>query len=140
MQFTSSLLVATTAALSVSAYPAKSMMAASASEWTIETFTRTCNSDNTTCDISFTIDTGSKTPCSYSVNGSPATQQSYSGQVCGAYTISSGWSDQFGVDHAFTTLSVTDQTNIIYPAYTDQQLVNGGAVSPDQSYQPAALP
>ena len=116
------------------------MMAASANEWTIESFTRTCTSDNTTCDISFTIDTGSTTPCSYSVNGQPATTQSYSGQVCGAYTISSGWSGQFGVDNGFTTLSVTDQTNIIYPAYTDQQLVNGVAVSPDQSYAPIALP
>lgn len=32
-----------------------------------------------------------------------------------------------------------DHSSIIYPAYTDAQLVNGQAVSPDQSYTPQAI-
>lgn len=121
---------------------AKSMMAANTAEWTIEMFKRTCNANSTSCDYSYFIDThtANATPCSYTIHGSPAENTDYNGIKCGSYTVSSGWSGQFGPGNGFSTLSVTDGTNIIYPAYSDRQLVNGTAVSPDQSYAPQALP
>ena len=140
------LLVAALAAVPAFSAPApaadKSMMAAADAEWTITSFVRTCNSDNTSCDYSFSIDThtAAATPCSYTVTGDTASRASYSGEKCGAYTISSNWSGQFGVENGFQTLAVTDNQLIIYPAYTDKQLVNGQVVVPDQSYAPQNLP
>ncbi|KAJ3459162.1 hypothetical protein MRS44_015235 [Fusarium solani] len=88
---------------------------------------------------------GAATACKYVVkstktakaskaNGGPAT--------CGDFTITSGWSGQFGADKGFTTLSVVSKSKkqIVYPAYTDQQLAGGKVVKPDQAYAPASLP
>ncbi|KAK2051349.1 hypothetical protein LY76DRAFT_651362 [Colletotrichum caudatum] len=119
----------------------KSMMAAGAAEWTIEAFVRTCNAENTSCDYGFTINTYTTDPtvCKFTTTGSPASRAP-SNAKCGVYTVTSGWSGQFGEDAGFTTFSVTDQKLIIWPAYTDKQLVNGKVVSPDQSYAPQILP
>ncbi|KAK2013483.1 hypothetical protein LZ32DRAFT_259368 [Colletotrichum eremochloae] len=119
----------------------KSMMAAGAAEWTIESFVRTCNLENTSCDYSFTINTHTTDPtaCKFTTTGSPASRAA-SYAKCGVYTVTSGWSGQFGEDAGFTTFSVTNQKLIIWPAYTDKQLVNGKVVSPDQSYAPQNLP
>ncbi|KAF6785048.1 hypothetical protein CMUS01_16581, partial [Colletotrichum musicola] len=113
MQLTNVLLSALAAA-SVSASPlAKresiSMMAA-APEWTIERFTRTCNAQDTSCDYSFTVNThvSAPTECKFTTAGSPASRAA-SNAKCGAYTVTSGWSGQFGPDAGFTTFSVTDQ-------------------------------
>ena len=45
-------------------------------------------------------------------------------------------------DQGFTTLSVVDSAakTIVWPAYTDKQLVNNTVVTPDQSYTPQNLP
>ena len=61
---------------------------------------------------------------------------------CGAYTITSGWSDQFGPENGFTTLSVVKEETreIVWPAYTDKQGDGGEVVVPDQSYTPQVLP
>lgn len=119
----------------------KSMMAAT-TQWTIQSFVRTCNSANTSCKYAYSIDphTGTVTPCSYTATGNPASRASYNNVKCGAYTISSGWSGQFGAGNGFQTLAITDGKVIVYPAYTDKQLVNGQVVSPDQSYAPQNLP
>ncbi|GAB1321101.1 hypothetical protein MFIFM68171_11311 [Madurella fahalii] len=112
-------------------------------QWTINSFTRTCNADDTSCTISFGVDTSTApvTNCSYTVTGAPASQAPTSGIACGPYTISSGWSGQFGPDQGFTTWSVVDRSLrlIIWPAYTDRELVNGVAVTPDKSYAPQTL-
>ena len=70
------------------------------------------------------------------------TANKFHSNKCGKYTISTGWSDQFGKDQGFTTLSVVnnDIKQIIWPAYTDKQLSGGKLVKPDQSYSPAKLP
>jgi hypothetical protein len=112
-------------------------------QWTIKSFTRTCNAENTSCNVAFGIDTQTApvTNCSYTVTGAPASQASTNGIACGPYTISSGWSGQFGVENGFTTWSVVDWSKrlITWPAYTDRELVNGQAVTPDKSYAPQTL-
>lgn len=145
MQLTNPLLLAFIAS-TTSALPTttKSMATANA-EWTLTSFTRTCPND-LTCSYSFGIDTQTSaiTPCSYdisSLSGSPtAADTNYGNIKCGIFTISSGWSDQFGAGDGFSTLAVTDGTSIVYPAYTDVQLASGVVVSPDQSYPVQSLP
>ncbi|KAL8997616.1 MAG: hypothetical protein Q9169_003163 [Polycauliona sp. 2 TL-2023] len=121
---------------------AVSMMAAAAPQWTIKSFVRTCNAANTSCKYSYSIDThaGAPTLCTYTVTGNPAARTSYNNVKCGAYTISSNWSGQFGPNQGFQTLAVVTGRTIIYPAYTDTQLANSKVVSPDQSYGPQSLP
>ncbi|RMJ26536.1 hypothetical protein PHISP_02583 [Aspergillus sp. HF37] len=134
-----------------------SMMASSSAEWTMEDMKRVCNDADTSCTWTFGIDDGSgsgsapsntttTTPCTYIVeaaNGIPASRADGGPSQCGEYTITSGWSGQFGEEKGFTTLSVVnDETprQIIWPAYTDKQLEGGQVVKPDQSYAPATLP
>ncbi|KAI1843280.1 hypothetical protein JX265_007755 [Neoarthrinium moseri] len=145
MHFTAA--VSTLFAASALAAPAqpraetKSMMAAA--EWTIESLKRTCDSGDTLCSWEFGINTGAVTACSFSVSGSPASHTDLvSAATCGDFSVTTGWSDQFGADNGFTTLAVVDNVNrlIVYPAYTDKQLVNGVVVVPNQSYTPQALP
>jgi len=113
-------------------------------QWVIQGFTRTCNAADTSCTVSFAVNTQQSpaTACSYTVTGSPASQASTNGITCGPYTISSGWSGQFGPGNGFTTWSVVDFSKrlIVWPAYNDRELVNGAAVTPDKSYAPQNLP
>lgn len=112
-------------------------------QWKITSFTRSCNAGDTSCTISFGIDTQTApvTGCTYTVTGAPASQASTNGISCGPYTISSGWSGQFGPGNGFTTWSVVDWSKrlIVWPAYSDRELVNGVAVTPDKSYAPQTL-
>ncbi|KAL8676300.1 MAG: hypothetical protein Q9186_007172, partial [Xanthomendoza sp. 1 TL-2023] len=130
MQFSTVFLAALTAIRALSApAPATevSMMAAAAPQWTIKSFVRTCNATNTSCKYSCTIDThvGAATPCTYTVTGNPAARASYNNVQCGAFTISSNWSGQFGPNNGFQTLAVVKGRTIVYPAYTDNQLMDG---------------
>ncbi|KAM0424368.1 hypothetical protein ACHAPT_010515 [Fusarium lateritium] len=121
---------------------AVSMMAA-APQWTIQGLSRACDKPDTTCTWNFKINTGSgaATTCKYVVKGKSASRANGGPAKCGTFTITSGWSGQFGADKGFTTLSVvSNKKQIIYPAYTDKQLAGGKVVKPDQSYAPAALP
>ncbi|KAJ5682055.1 uncharacterized protein N7477_001995 [Penicillium maclennaniae] len=146
MQLTQILLsTALLASSAVMAAPtaAKSMMAAGP-QWTIENMKRTCNGANTKCTWTFGIEVGTDaaTSCTYVVQATDASQANGGPVTCGDYTITSGWSGQFGPGNGFTTLSVVNgQTRqIIWPAYTDSQLAAGKVVKPDQAYTPAALP
>ncbi|KAK6084254.1 hypothetical protein SCUP515_01368 [Seiridium cupressi] len=121
---------------------AKSMMASA--EWTIESLKRTCTNGDTLCTWEFNIDTHSASPtaCKFTIAGQPASQTGMaSPATCGDFQVTTGWSDQFGADQGFTTLSVVDTVNrlIVWPSYTDVQLVDGVVVAPDQSYTPANL-
>ena len=146
MQFTQ-LLLATTlfASSAVLAAPVagKSMMAA-VPEWTIQSMKRVCNDEDTSCDWSFGIypGSGNATACAFTVTATDASEANGGPATCGDYTVTSGWSGQFGDGNGFTTLAVVDNVSrqIIYPAYTDTQLDGGNVVEPDQSYAPAALP
>ncbi|KAI1506226.1 hypothetical protein F5X99DRAFT_127563 [Biscogniauxia marginata] len=116
-------------------------------EWTIQSLSRTCSDDGASCTWNFGIATGEgdPTPCAYVVNATaeaPATQANGGPAQCGIYTVTSGWSDQFGADQAFTTLSVVDYDKklIVYPAYTDSQIANGTVVTPDLSFPVQNLP
>ncbi|KAK2027534.1 hypothetical protein LX32DRAFT_640817 [Colletotrichum zoysiae] len=141
MQITNIFLPMLAAATAVSGSPVskrevKSMMAAGAAEWTIEAFVRTCNAENTSCDYGFIINTHTTDPtaCKFTTTGSPASRAP-SNAKCGVYTVTSGWSGQFGEDAGFTTFSVTDQKLIIWPAYTDKQLVNDPALNTENALQ-----
>ncbi|KAI1878783.1 hypothetical protein JX265_002960 [Neoarthrinium moseri] len=132
--------------LSAPALSAPVSMAADAS-WTLVAVTRTCNPGDTTCFWQFSIETGAPgaTPCPYTVNATasaPASQANGGPTACGNFTVTSGWSGQFGPGEGFTTFSVIDRASklIAYPAYTDKELVNGTAVSPDRSYPVQTLP
>lgn len=109
----SSLLTATTA-LAVPTHhqqgrraEAKSMMA-EAVTWTITGLSRTCDASFTTCVWAFGINNGAAvTPCTEIVTGSPPTtfanETNGGPATCGVYTVTSGWSDQFGPGNGFVS-------------------------------------
>ncbi|CAJ2511205.1 Uu.00g068300.m01.CDS01 [Anthostomella pinea] len=145
MQFTTAILSTLLAGSAV----ASPLSTFAATEWTIESLKRTCATDDSSCTWTFGISTGAEgaaaTACTYEVKSSAtanATEASGGPVTCGAYTVTSGWSGQFGAGQGFTTLSVvdTDSKLIAYPAYTDTQLVNGTVVTPDLSFPVQTLP
>lgn len=123
---------------------AKSMAVANSPLWTIQDMKRVCNSADTTCTYTFYINTTgpSSTSCKYIHNGKPASETSGGPATCGAFSVTSGWSGQFGPNNGFTTLSVVHNAarQIIWPSYTDKQLDGGKVVKPDQAYTPTQLP
>ncbi|UNI16604.1 hypothetical protein JDV02_003031 [Purpureocillium takamizusanense] len=149
MQLTQILAAATTlmasSALAAPAPASKSMMASGA-QWTIEGMKRECASDDSSCTWKFGInphDGKAATQCEYVVKQAHASRANPAGPSnCGDYTITSGWSGQFGEGNGFTTLSVVDNKKrlITWPAYTDKQVQDGKVVEPDQSYTPQNLP
>ena len=143
MQLPYLLLVALAASTPTLALPASSIsMTASTPQWTIKSFRRVCNAAEASCAYSYSIDTHVSPirACSYTITGNTASRASYGNIKCGGYTVSSSWSGQFGQGKGFQTLAMTNGRVIVYPAYTDKQLVGGKVVSPDQSYQPQNLP
>lgn len=143
MQFTT-ILAALAAASTSLAAPApaadKSMM--SAGYWTIQDFKRTCPKTDS-CHYNFDINLNNGKPtthCAYDVTGHPAARATYQNVRCGDFAVGSTWSGQFGEGQGFQTLSVVKGKQIIYPAYTDNQLASGKVVKPDQSYTPQNLP
>ncbi|CAG8005409.1 unnamed protein product [Penicillium nalgiovense] len=124
---------------------ASSILAApiTSSDWTILDMKRVCNGKNTSCTWTFGIDSGlGTTDCTFIVEASDASHANGGPSTCGAYTVSSGWSGEFDPTNGFTTLSVANEETgqIIWPAYTDEQLADGNVVKPDQSYAPTAFP
>ncbi|XXG95785.1 hypothetical protein Hte_002056 [Hypoxylon texense] len=150
MKFTSALLATLLSATALAApTPAASKSAmADVAQWTITSLKRVCDAADTSCTWSFGIDThaaggAAATPCTFTVKSGalPASQTDSSGNVCGAYTVGSGWSGQFGPGNGFTTLSVVDYASklIVWPAYTDKQLAGGAVVTPDLSFAPTSI-
>lgn len=150
MQLTQTIIAVLAAASSVVAAPTpaeKSMMTQGIPQWTIEGVKRVCNQQDTQCNWTFKINPKiySKTPVNFvtkSSGSTPASRNNGAAQNFGDYTITSGWSGQFGPGNGFTTLAVVDNKNrrITWPAYTDKQVQGGNVVSPDQSYAPQNLP
>ncbi|PNY29069.1 Uncharacterized protein TCAP_01013 [Tolypocladium capitatum] len=145
MQLTKTLVAAIVAASAATAAPTadkKSMMAA-VPQWTIVNMTRICAKDDSDCIWSFGINThlADTTDCKLDVAGPGAPQANGGPSDCGNYTVTSGWSGQFGPGNGFTTLAVVDNKArlIAFPAYTDKQVEGGNVVTPDQSYAVAAL-
>ncbi|KAF7719347.1 Uncharacterized protein PECH_006369 [Penicillium ucsense] len=145
MQFTQVLLATLLAVPSALAAPSneKSMMASSP-QWTIQNMKRVCAADDSSCTWTFGIYPGSgdATACKLVVTGDHASQANGGPVNCGDYTVTSGWSGQFGAGNGFTTLAVVNNVSrqIAYPAYNDKQVESGNVVKPDQSYPPYALP
>ncbi|KAK6064353.1 hypothetical protein SCUP234_08597 [Seiridium cupressi] len=139
MQLTTTFLAAVVAATAFAAPAAEPGLSRRADpQWTIVGLKRVCDAADTSCTWSFSVDThlAAATACSFVVKGKPASQTSGTGATCGPYTVTSGWSGQFGPGNGFTTLAVVDNTKkkIVWPAYTDKQLAGGAVVKPDQSY------
>ncbi|KAF4120709.1 hypothetical protein GMORB2_2713 [Geosmithia morbida] len=148
MKFSATALLTAVLASTAAAAPATSEVKSmsTAATWTITDFKRVCNEADTSCDWSFGIKDADKiTKCAYTVKktgDAPASRTSQTGVACGAYSVTSAWSGQFGEGQGFTTLSVVDYAakTIAWPAYTDNQLAAGTVVKPDQSYPVQALP
>lgn len=119
-----------------------------AQKWTIESMKRVCHKGDNSCDWSFGIkDGGHATPCKFTVkrkdSKTPASHSSNTkGSKCGPYTVTSGWSDHFGKDKGFTTLSIISKSRkqIAHPAYTDKELAGGKVVKPNRAYPVQKLP
>ncbi|KAI1811212.1 surface protein 1 [Poronia punctata] len=141
MQFTTTTL---TALLAVCApVLAKTRSTFASAEWTLTSLARTCNTNDTTCTWTFGIDTNTEgvdpTDCVFVVRNTgvqPASTAPGGPVTCGAYTITSGWSGQFGAGNGFTVLSVVDRPKnlIVYAGYRDDVLGNGTVVDPDLSF------
>ncbi|KAF5022720.1 hypothetical protein F66182_5268 [Fusarium sp. NRRL 66182] len=136
MKFTAAFvaLISATGAVAAPAADSVSMMAATA-QWTIQSLNRVCDKADTTCTWNFKINTGSgaATPCKYVVKAKGASKANGGPVKCGTFTITSGWSGQFGPSKGFTTVSVVNnKKQIIYASYTDKQLASGKVVKPDQ--------
>lgn len=130
------------------ATPARSMPLA-AEEWTIASLKRVCNEQDTTCTWTFHVDTHAEdvepTAVEYVVNGTDSTAASHAiggPQKFGIFTVTSTWTDYFGFQEAWTTLSVIDYARgvLVYPAYKDTVLAGEEVVVPDQTYVPEAIP
>jgi hypothetical protein len=106
--------------------------------WTITSFQRTCNADDTECRYVYGIDTGGdgvSGHCDYTVSGAPASRAEVFNQGCSdGFVASSRWSGQFGDANGFTTFAVTNNVRIVWPAYADSRIAGGAVVVPDQSY------
>jgi hypothetical protein len=144
MQLTNLLVATLFAASSAVAAPAPadvSMMAADP-EWIIQSLKRTCNTANTECTWSFSVNTqiAAATNCNYVVKGANASKNKAAPPAaCGPYTVSSGWSDQFGPGNEFTTISIANHAKklIVWGGYTDKEVAGGKVVSPNKKYAPA---
>ena len=140
MQFTTALLGLLAAAGTSLAAPAPQSRQSPA-QWTIALFTRTCNAEDTSCYVAFGINAGSGTRgCFYNVTGAPASQASVANVACGQYIVGSGWSNAFP-PNGFTTWSVADwgTRQIVFPSYSDRDLINGVPVKPDRSFPTSPL-
>ncbi|RCI12727.1 hypothetical protein L249_0504 [Ophiocordyceps polyrhachis-furcata BCC 54312] len=142
MQLTTSTLIASILAASTAmAAPAAKSMMVPDPNWTIEHMQRICTKEGSQCTWTFAINThlARSTDCKLVVgasNGVRAMRAKGGPVKCGDYTVTSGWSDQFGADNGFTVLSVVDDKKrlIVWPSYTDRQVEKGEVVQPDQSY------
>ncbi|GAW13711.1 hypothetical protein ANO14919_031000 [Xylariales sp. No.14919] len=135
MQFSTAAIAAILSASSVFAAPTA---AAAIPDWTIKGIKRVCNAADTSCTWSFGINTNTgaaDTACKFAITGTPASHSDTVGtKDCGAFSVTAGWSGQFGP--GFTTLAVHNNANgqIAWPAYTDAELAGGKVVSPDKSW------
>lgn len=135
MYFTSTIM-ATLAATAALAAPA-ALNARDLGNWSFNGVTRSCTDQQ--CHWYFEIGAGLPNggpsfvqPCDYYVNaasGKIAARSNGGPANCGDFTLTSGWSNQFGDDHGFTTLSVVYNPlrQIAFPAYSDDELADGKA-------------
>ncbi|KAK5632618.1 hypothetical protein RRF57_008332 [Xylaria bambusicola] len=132
---------------SASALAARVSMSAS-TNWTLEKLVRVCDAADDSCTWTFDINTNegvAATKCTYTVAATktqPASQSNGGPVMCGVFTITSGWSGQFGPDQGFTVISVVDYAKklIVYAGYTDAMTTNGTTVDPDLTFPVQFLP
>ncbi|KAI1820697.1 hypothetical protein F4861DRAFT_542690 [Xylaria intraflava] len=150
MQFTTAAITAILSASAVfaapasvattTAAPAATTTPAAIPDWTFQDVRRICDEPDDTCTWFFQLNqnTGSFIAgCTFVVKGSPASQGSTTTPAkCSRFSVSAGWSGQFGPGNGFTTLAVHDDSNgqMAWPAYTDAELADGKTVTPDKSF------
>lgn len=123
--------------------PADVELTTAAAKWTIVGFHRKCALLDVSCTYSFFINPNDKTgvtPCKYNIVGVAASRLSYQNIKCGAFKVGSTYLARAGVNNGVQTLSVARNGLVIYPAYTDRELLNGKIVKPNRSYTPVKLP
>ncbi|OAA70283.1 hypothetical protein ISF_02257 [Cordyceps fumosorosea ARSEF 2679] len=114
-------------------------LAAREPDWIIQGLSRTCDAQDTSCTWNFSINDQQSEPtgCVYEVHaagGQPASRSNGGPVTCGPYTVTSGWSGQFGEGAGFTTFAVHDyaRNEIGYPAFTDSEVAAGNV--PDKAF------
>ncbi|KAI1436494.1 hypothetical protein GGR50DRAFT_650548 [Xylaria sp. CBS 124048] len=147
MQFTTAILATLLSATTISAAPvgasgpvsaSPSASAAATPTWTFESVRRVCNEADTRCVWTFLINTGyDRASCALEITGAPASQASQSTPaLCHYFSVTAGWSAQFGADAGFTTLAVKSNSDgsMAWPAYSDAEVAGGQVVTPDKSF------
>lgn len=141
-------LVATALAAPSPRAAAATFKTAAAPQWTITSMTRPCDQTDTKCTWSFGInrnDGSEIQTCTFDITtgepGASRTDLKDPGAPCGPYKVTTGWSNVFGDDAGFTTLSVVDVNArlIAWPSYTDAELANGATVQPDKSWDVSGI-
>ncbi|KAH8677874.1 surface protein [Xylariales sp. PMI_506] len=126
-----------------------SMTAADFAKWTMVGLSRTCLADGTMCTWRFSVNTNepnaTATPCTLFTRAGatvPASQGGGGPTLCGNFTVSSGWSGQFGPGNGFTTIALIDFARklMAYPSYADNDLPDGQVVAPDRTYAVSPIP
>lgn len=105
------------------------------SDWTIQSLTRDCTDDDSSCTWTFGIFDGTEsTDCTYIVNGPDV---SGGPTQCGDFTITSNYA---AGTPPWTQFSVVRDGLIIYPSYTDNVLANPPVADFTQAPQPTWTP
>ncbi|KAH6705942.1 hypothetical protein EV126DRAFT_413285 [Verticillium dahliae] len=122
-----------------------SSMTSTQPQWIIQSLRRRCNTDDVECKFEFSINTqvGAPIDCTYTTtagHGLPASQSSGDHQMCGQFTIASGWSDMKPMGR-FRVLAIMDPVDrmLIWATYMDEQVQLGAIVIPDQAYAPVRI-
>ncbi|KAK5994797.1 hypothetical protein PT974_03181 [Cladobotryum mycophilum] len=147
MQLTKALFATILAATSAAAAPTQTevSMMVDVPQWTIEGVRRVCTDYDHVCTWTLGVNTHTAPTVwiTHVVKSAGKASEANGGPTnCGDFTVTSGWSGQFGPGNGFTTFSVVDNKHryITWPAYTDKQVEGGKVVHPNQSYGPASLP
>jgi hypothetical protein len=116
--------------------------------WVIENLKRVCDDADTKCTWTFSVNTQTEgvepTDIEYIVEasrGAPASRAIGGPSQFGPFTVTSTWTDGFGVPDAWTTLSIIhdEKKILVTPAYKDTLLQGGKVVEPDQTHIPVAV-
>ena len=116
--------------------------------WIIEDLKRVCDDADTKCTWTFSVNTQTEgveaTDVEYIVEasrGTPASRAVGGPSQFGPFSVTSTWTDVFGVPDAWTTLSIIHSVKkiLVTPAYKDTLLQDGEVVEPDQTHIPVAV-
>ncbi|KAI1341136.1 small secreted protein [Xylariaceae sp. FL0016] len=127
MQLHSTLIAALLSTTALAAPTVKSAIA-KRSQWHIQNMTHACDPTDKSCEWDFDLDTGAEAVahCTIAVNASPVRQPDFTLEPCKQFTVSAGWSGQFGPGNGFTTVADHRAGLIIFAGYSDANRAGDG--------------